>query len=63
VKLRDLERHLREHFCAKEREGGRHTIWSSGRSSGTAAVPRHSEIKTRVVRDVCEKLGIPLPGK
>jgi hypothetical protein len=46
----------------KEREGGRHSIWSNPRVSGTAAVPRHNEIKSGVVRDVCAKLSIPLPG-
>jgi hypothetical protein len=62
MKLRDLERHLRDYRCTKQREGGRHTIWSSPHASGTAAVPRHSEIKIGVVRDIRTKLGIPLPG-
>jgi len=61
MKLRDLERYLREHGCVKEREGGRHTIWSSPHAAGTAAVPRHAEIKSGVVRDICAKLGIPRP--
>jgi predicted RNA binding protein YcfA (HicA-like mRNA interferase family) len=61
VKLRDLERHLRSHGCVKEREGGRHTIWSHPSVAGTAAVPRHSEIKSVVVRDIGAKLSVPSP--
>src|SRR5205814_1221349 len=53
MKRRDLERYLRDHGCVKVREGGNHTIWSNPRVTGTAAVPRHTEIKNGVVRDIC----------
>lgn len=63
MKRRDLERHLRDHGCEQKREGGNHTIWWNPEGSGTAAVPRHTEIKIGVVRDICSRLGIPLPSR
>ncbi|HEV7484309.1 MAG TPA: type II toxin-antitoxin system HicA family toxin [Thermoanaerobaculia bacterium] len=44
MKRRDLVRHLREHGCTLDHEGGRHTVFA-GPSNTTSSVPRHNEIK------------------
>ncbi len=61
MKLRDLERHLRNHGAAKVGEGGKHTKWRSAEGTRATAVPRHSEIGPGLVRAICRQLGIPAP--
>ena len=61
MKLRDLERHLREHGCHFEREGGSHTLWKNPANGKVAPVPRHREVKENTARSVCRQLEIPLP--
>jgi mRNA interferase HicA len=60
MKLRDLERHLREHGAELLREGGRHSFWGMDAERSTA-VPRHREIAFGLVRKICKDLDIPLP--
>jgi mRNA interferase HicA len=61
VKLRELERHLRNHRCQFEREGGNHTLWKNPANGKVAPVPRHREVKENTARSVCRQLEIPLP--
>ncbi|HEY0159427.1 MAG TPA: type II toxin-antitoxin system HicA family toxin [Thermoanaerobaculia bacterium] len=61
MKRRDLERHLRHHGCGVLREGSRHTVYVNEAAGRVAAVPRHAEIKTPTVREICKALEIPLP--
>jgi predicted RNA binding protein YcfA (HicA-like mRNA interferase family) len=61
MKRRDLEGHLRRHGCSVFREGGRHTIYINKANERVAAVPRHGEIKTPTVREICKTLDIPVP--
>jgi len=42
-------------------QGASHEVWK--RRGMTAAVPRHSEVSTGVVRRVCRALHIPLPPR
>ncbi|HVE72629.1 MAG TPA: type II toxin-antitoxin system HicA family toxin [Thermoanaerobaculia bacterium] len=56
MKRRDLERHLRQHGCTVLREGGNHTVFVNETSSRVTAVPRHNEIKTPTVREICKRL-------
>ncbi|MBV9068886.1 MAG: type II toxin-antitoxin system HicA family toxin [Acidobacteria bacterium] len=60
MKRRDLIRHLREHGCVLDHEGGRHSVFS-GPSNTTSTVPRHNEIKNGLVRKICSDLDIPDP--
>jgi predicted RNA binding protein YcfA (HicA-like mRNA interferase family) len=60
MKRRDLVRHLREHGCILDHEGGRHTVFA-GPSNTTSSVPRHNEIKKDLVRKICSDLDIPDP--
>ena len=62
MKRRDLERHLRQHGCAVIREGGNHTVYTNESNGRIAAVPRHAEIKTPTVREICKALDIPAPA-
>ena len=61
MKLRDLERHLREHGCHFEREGGNHTLWKNPANGKVTPVPRHREVKENTARSVCRQLEIPPP--
>ncbi|MGA8809394.1 MAG: type II toxin-antitoxin system HicA family toxin [Thermoanaerobaculia bacterium] len=61
MKRRDLVGHLREHGCVPVREGGSHTVFTNVANDQTAALPRHTEIKTPTVRAICQQLGIPIP--
>lgn len=61
MKLRDLERHLREQGCVLLREGGTHTVWHNPSNRKMASVPRHSEIKEGTVGSICKQLEIQQP--
>jgi predicted RNA binding protein YcfA (HicA-like mRNA interferase family) len=56
MKLRDLERYMREHGCEFFREGGSHTIWRNPQNRKIASVPRHREIKDGTARVICKQL-------
>jgi predicted RNA binding protein YcfA (HicA-like mRNA interferase family) len=62
VKRRDVEAHLRGHGCAVLREGGSHTIWRNESNGRITAVPRHAEIKTPTLREICKALEVPAPA-
>jgi len=50
VKLRELEKKLREHGWRFDRQGGKHTIWTNGVSE--IVVPRHSEINEYTAKKI-----------
>jgi predicted RNA binding protein YcfA (HicA-like mRNA interferase family) len=58
---RDLIRHLHQHGCVLDREGGRHSIYINPATNQSAAVPRHTEIDNILARKICRELGIPRP--
>ncbi len=62
MKRRDLERRLREHRCVLVREGASHTVYENA-AGKRATVPRHAEIKTPTVREICHQLDIPRPAQ
>jgi len=61
MKRRDLIRHLEQHGCSLDREGGRHSIYRNPQNSRAVAVPRHKEIKETTARVICEQIGVPRP--
>ena len=61
MKRRDLEKHLRRNGCRVYREGGEHTVYVNDQTGDVAAVPRHNEIKTPTVREICKALRVPIP--
>jgi predicted RNA binding protein YcfA (HicA-like mRNA interferase family) len=62
VKRRDLERHLQQHGCTLDREGGNHSWWTNAEGSRRSSVPRHREIKPNLVRAICRQLGVDVPA-
>ena len=61
MRRRDLEQYLLRHDCVVKREGSAHTIYTSPANGKSAAVPRHTEIKTATLRRICHDLGIATP--
>jgi mRNA interferase HicA len=61
MKLRDFEQHFKRHGCYVRREGGGHTIYTNPANGKSAAVPRHTEIKTATLRRICHDLDIATP--
>jgi hypothetical protein len=60
MKLRDFEQHPND-TAAVRRQGAGHTIYTNPTNGKSAAVPRHSEIKTATLRRICQVLDIPAP--
>ena len=61
MKRRDLVRHLEVNGCVLLREGGRHTIYGHPERGTSSAIPRHTEIKGRLVVKICRDLEIAPP--
>lgn len=61
MKRRDLIKHLENHGCYLDREGGNHSIYRNPANSRCAAVSRHREIKPTTAHTICDQLGIPRP--
>ena len=61
MKRRKLVRHLANNGCEEIREGARHSVFLNTRNHQTAPVPRHAEIDWRLVRAICNELGIEMP--
>jgi predicted RNA binding protein YcfA (HicA-like mRNA interferase family) len=61
MKLRDLERHLRDQGCRQVDEGGNHTRWA-GPQGARSVIPRHREIDYGLARKICKQLEVHLPA-
>lgn len=61
MKRRKFFHHLQQHGCGILREGGRHTIVVNLANGRRSPVPRHPEIDTYTMRDICKQLEIPVP--
>jgi len=61
MKLTALKKHLRSHDCEEVRDKGKHTFWKNSETGALTSVPRHNEIPPGTVRNICQKLGIPIP--
>jgi mRNA interferase HicA len=62
MKLRDFIDHLHKYDCYLLREGGNHSIYKNLQNHKISAVPRHKEIRDRLVKKICKDLQIPSPG-
>lgn len=62
IKRRNLERHLRDHGCARLREGAKHSIWQNPQTGRRASIPRHRELPPTTARAICKQLGVPPIG-
>ena len=56
MKRRDLIRHLEQHGCYLDREGGRHSIYRNPQNGRAVAVPRHREVIRNIVFDNAKRL-------
>ena len=54
-----LLKHLRQHECVLEREGGSHSLWTNPANGVVEAVPRHNEISNVLANKIFRNLGIP----
>ncbi len=63
MKRRSLLKHLAVHGCDVEGEGGKHTRIRNPANGKKSFVPRHREIKTGTVKEICKQLDIPPPGE
>lgn len=61
MKRRDLERYLKQHGCALDREGANHSWWANADGSRRTSIPRHRESKPNLVRAICKQLRIDAP--
>ncbi|MEL7087881.1 MAG: type II toxin-antitoxin system HicA family toxin [Planctomycetota bacterium] len=61
MKRRDLEKHLAKHGCRFHRRGGEHDMWINPSIHRKAAVPRHKEVVTPTLKNICRQLKIPIP--
>jgi len=63
MKRRDLIRHLLNHGCEHDHEGGSHTVWKNPTNGNKTAVPRHRELSEELVKVICKEVGIPKPRR
>ena len=61
MKRQALIQHLKRHGCYFIREGGKHSLWGRSEAGLSAALPRHTEIRNRLAKDICKQLRIPPP--
>ncbi len=59
MKRRALIRHLKKHGCYLVREGSNHSVWGNLTLNVKTVVPRHTEIKNQLAKDICKDLKIP----
>ena len=59
MKRNKIIKYITENNCIFYREGGNHTIFFNPETLQWAAVPRHTEIKDTMCREICKQLGIP----
>lgn len=58
MKRNKLIKHLRIHGCELLREGAKHSWWHNPALNKRSAVPRHSEIKNILAKNICKDLGV-----
>lgn len=63
MKRRDFEKHLKKHGCEFAGPGANHDVWINAGKSTKSFVPRHTQIKKRLVLGICKQLGIAKPPK
>jgi predicted RNA binding protein YcfA (HicA-like mRNA interferase family) len=61
MKRSQFIKHLEQNGCFLLREGANHTIYKNSKNGYQTAVPRHSELKNIVCKEICKQLDIPKP--
>jgi len=62
MKRQLLIKHLQSQGCILAREGKKQSLYINTKNQLTAAVPRHSDIKDLLAKEICSELGIPKVG-
>jgi mRNA interferase HicA len=58
LKRRDLIKLLEENGCVFLRHGGRHDIYLNPITAKTQGIPRHTEVKESVAKNILIELGV-----
>ena len=61
MKRRKLLKHLKTHGCVLLKEGGNHSKLRNPRNGRSSILGRHTEIRSSIVKAICEQLAIPAP--
>ena len=56
-----LLRHLRQHGCELQREGGKHSVYVNRSSGKVSTVPRHRQVNDFLVKKICRALEVAEP--
>jgi mRNA interferase HicA len=59
MKRRQLINHLEDHGCELYKEGRKHSRWWHPKLGTHTTVPRHTEIKNVLAKQICKQLEIP----
>jgi len=58
MKRNKLLKYLRSQGCDLLREGSKHSWWYNTVLNNRSAIPRHSEIKNILAKEICKDLGV-----
>jgi len=58
MKRYKLPKHLRTPGCELLREGAKHSWWYNPALNKISAIPRHSEIKDILAKNICKDPGV-----
>jgi mRNA interferase HicA len=58
LKRRDLIREIAGKGCFLKRNGSNHDIYQNGNNGRKAPIPRHSEVKESLAREIKKQLGL-----
>lgn len=63
MKRGQLIKHIENHGCVFDHEGGRHTMYINPSNGQQSVIGRHSELKNYMCQLICKQLGIPIIGR
>jgi mRNA interferase HicA len=63
VKRQHFLRYLRQQGCQVSGEGARHTRIINPANNRRSHLPRHTEIRPGLIREICKQLDIPPPNE
>jgi len=61
MKRHEFLKHLRRNGCVPVREGASHSLYQNLANGRIEAIPRHTELKNRLLRGICQRFEIPSP--
>lgn len=61
MKRQKFIKHLNNHNCTLDRNGGKHDIYINNDTGEWSTVPRHRTLRKFTAFSICKQLGIPKP--